>query len=37
LPPGAQIVVGVGSRAIAGETVIGKLAAEATPPPFQRS
>jgi phosphatidylserine decarboxylase len=37
LPPGAQIVVGVDSRAVAGETVIGKVAAGARPPPFQRS
>jgi phosphatidylserine decarboxylase len=37
LPPGAQIVVGVNSRAVAGETVIGKVAAGVRPPPFQRS
>jgi phosphatidylserine decarboxylase len=37
LPAGVQIVVGVDSRAIAGETVIGKIAAEAKPRPFQRS
>ena len=37
LPPSAQIVVGVDSRAVAGETVIGKVAAEVAPPPFQRS
>ena len=37
LPPDTQIVVGVGSRAVAGETVIGKVATEASPPPFQRS
>ena len=37
LPPGAQIVVGVDSRAIAGETVIAQVAAEVEPPPFQRS
>ena len=37
LPPGAQIVVGISSRAIAGETVIAQVAAEAEPPPFQRS
>jgi phosphatidylserine decarboxylase len=36
LPPGAQTVVGVDSRTVAGETVIGKLAAGAAPP-FQRS
>ena len=32
LPPGAQIVVGVGSRAVAGETVIGEIAAAIEPP-----
>jgi phosphatidylserine decarboxylase len=37
LPPGAHIVVGVDSRAIAGETVIAQVAAEVEPPPFQRS
>src|ERR1700744_3332328 len=37
LPPGAHIVVGVNSRAIAGETVIAQVAAEVEPPPFQRS
>jgi len=37
LPPGAHIVVGVESRAVAGETVIAKLAAEVEPPPFHRS
>jgi len=37
LPQGAHIVVGVGSRAIAGETVIAQIAAEVEPPPFQRS
>jgi phosphatidylserine decarboxylase len=37
LPPDAQIVVGLDSRAVAGETVIAKVAAEAEPPPFQRS
>jgi phosphatidylserine decarboxylase len=37
LPPGAHIVVGVGSRAVAGETVIAQVAAEVEPPPFQRS
>jgi hypothetical protein len=30
-------VVGVDSRAIAGETVIAQVAAEVEPPPFQRS
>ena len=37
LPPDAQIVVAVDSRAIAGETVIAQVAAEVEPPPFQRS
>ena len=37
LPSGAQIVVGLGSRAVAGETVIAELAAEAASRPFQRS
>ncbi len=37
LPAGAHIVVGVDSRAIAGETVIAQVAAEVEPPPFQRS
>jgi phosphatidylserine decarboxylase len=37
LPPGAQIVVGLGSRAVAGETVIAQVAAEGAPPPFHRS
>ena len=37
LPPGAHIVVGVDSRAVAGETVIAQVAAEVQPPPFQRS
>ena len=37
LPAGAHIVVGVNSRAIAGETVIAQVAAEVEPPPFQRS
>ena len=37
LPPGAHIVVGVDSRAVAGETVIAQVAAEVEPPPFQRS
>ena len=37
LPPGAQIVVGVDSRAVAGETVIGKVATGVAPTPFQRS
>jgi phosphatidylserine decarboxylase len=37
LPPGAHIVVGADSRAIAGETVIARVAADVDPPPFQRS
>jgi phosphatidylserine decarboxylase len=37
LPQGAQIVVGLGSRAIAGETVIAEFAAAAQSRPFQRS
>ena len=37
LPQAAQIVVGLGSHAIAGETVIAELAAEAASRPFQRS
>jgi phosphatidylserine decarboxylase len=35
LPQGAHIVVGLDSRAIAGETVIAQVAAEAAAPPFQ--
>ena len=37
LPPGAHIVVGLDSRAIAGETVIAQIAGEVAAPPFQRS
>ena len=37
LPQGAHVVVGLSSRAVAGETVIGKVAAEVAPRPFQRS
>jgi phosphatidylserine decarboxylase len=37
LPTGAHIVVGINSRAIAGETVIAQVGAEVEPPPFQRS
>ncbi len=37
LPPGVQIVVGLGSRTVAGETVVGKIDGGAAPPPFQRS
>ena len=38
LPHGAHIVVGVNSRAVAGETVIAQTAADAEPPPpFQQS
>jgi phosphatidylserine decarboxylase len=37
LPPGAQIVVGVDSRAVAGETVIAEISALAGTRPFQRS
>ena len=37
LPPGAHIVVGLDSRAVAGETVIAQVAAEVEPPPFHRS
>jgi phosphatidylserine decarboxylase len=37
LPQGAQIVVGLGSRAVAGETVIAQVAAEVEAPPFRRS
>jgi phosphatidylserine decarboxylase len=37
LPQGAHIVVGLGSRAVAGETVIAQVAAEVEAPPFQRS
>jgi phosphatidylserine decarboxylase len=37
LPAGAQITVGVDSRAVAGETVIAQISAEAEPRPFVRS
>ncbi len=37
LPAGANIVVGVESRAIAGETVIAQVSSDVKPPPFQRS
>jgi phosphatidylserine decarboxylase len=37
LPDGAQIVVGLDSRAVAGETVIAEIGAEAGPRRFQRS
>jgi len=37
LPPGAQIVVGLESRAVAGETVIAQVLASAAPRSFQRS
>jgi len=37
LPVGARIVVGLGSRAVAGETVIARMAAEVETSPFQRS
>jgi phosphatidylserine decarboxylase len=37
LPAGARIVVGLGSRAVAGETVIARMAAEVETSPFQRS
>jgi phosphatidylserine decarboxylase len=37
LPPAAQIVVGVDSRAVAGETVIAQMSASAGARPFQRS
>jgi phosphatidylserine decarboxylase len=37
LPPGAHIVVGVESRAVAGETVIAQVAPDVEAPPFQRS
>jgi phosphatidylserine decarboxylase len=37
LPAGARIVVGLGSRAVAGETVIAQMAAEAQTPRFHRS
>jgi len=37
LPQGAQIVVGIDSHAVAGETVIAEIAAEAEPRRFQRS
>jgi phosphatidylserine decarboxylase len=35
LPQGAHIVVGLDSRAVAGETVIAQVAAEVEAPPFQ--
>jgi len=37
LPANVQIVVGVDSRAVAGETVIAQAAASAGARPFQRS
>jgi len=37
LPAGAQVVVGLESRAVAGETVIAQVSATAAPRPFQRS
>ena len=37
LPPGAHIVVGLESRAVAGETVIAQVAPGVETPPFQRS
>jgi phosphatidylserine decarboxylase len=37
LPRGAHIMVGVNSRAVAGETVIAQVAAEVEAPPFKRS
>jgi phosphatidylserine decarboxylase len=37
LPPPAQIVVGVDSRAVAGETVVAQLSEKAAVRPFQRS
>ena len=37
LPASAQIVVGLESRAVAGETVIAEISAGAAPRPFQRS
>ena len=37
LPPGAEIIVGVGSRAVAGETVIAEISAQAQPLAFHRS
>jgi phosphatidylserine decarboxylase len=37
LPPSAQIVVGVDSRAVAGETVIAEISAAREARPFQRS
>jgi phosphatidylserine decarboxylase len=37
LPPSAHIVVGVESRAVAGETVIAQVAPDVEAPPFQRS
>ena len=37
LPPNAQIVIGVESRAVAGETVIAEISAAVETRPFQRS
>ena len=37
LPAGAEIVVGLESRAVAGETVIAQVSPTAAPRPFQRS
>jgi len=37
LPAGAQILVGVNSRAVAGETVIAQMSARGSERPFQRS
>ncbi len=37
LPASAQIVVGLESRAVAGETVIAEISARAAPRPFQRT
>jgi phosphatidylserine decarboxylase len=37
LPSDAQIIVGLESRAVAGETVIAQVSATAAPRPFQRS
>ena len=37
LPPNAQIVVGLDSRAVAGETVIAEMSAAREPRPFRRS
>jgi phosphatidylserine decarboxylase len=36
-PEAAQILVGLGSRTVAGETVIGNVSANDAPPPFVRS